>query len=196
MVEQGRGRWNKFLGVWIKKGEWWRQLEHVALYLCQYRTVLIPCHNLIVTLSKPFIKSACVPVCCNKAYWGRKERTWEMFGNMRAVLPSPPLLFRNINLEHLTAAVLVRGCSLLSIFLPEVYYLSSGVAHLLGRAAYLASIMDRLSLHCNHQIELGVDGEWSKQQYFTSRSLWAPVTSEEENKTSGYATLHLLLRSS
>lgn len=94
-----------------------------------------------------------------------------MFGNMRAVLPSPPLLFRNINLEHLTAAVLVRGCSLLSIFLPEVYYLSSGVAHLLGGAAYLASIMDRLSLHCNHQIELGVDGEWSKQQYFTSRSL-------------------------
>lgn len=59
------------------------------------------------------------------------------------------LCFRN-NLEHLTAAVLVRGCSLLSIFLPEVYYLSSGVAHLLGRATYLASIMDRLSLHCNH----------------------------------------------
>lgn len=105
---------------------------------------------------------------------------------MRAVLPSP-LLFRKNNLEHLNVAVLVRGCSLLSIFLPEVYYLSSRVAHLLGRATYLTSIMDRLSLHCNHQIELGVDGEWGKQQYFTSK---------KENKTSGYATLRLLLLSS
>ena len=44
MVEQGWGRRNKFLGVWIKKGEWWRQLEHMALHLCcWYRIALIPC---------------------------------------------------------------------------------------------------------------------------------------------------------
>ena len=50
--------------------------------------------------------------------------------------------------------------SLLSIFLLEVYHLSSRVAHLLGRAAYLTFIVDCLSLYCNHQIEFGVDGEW------------------------------------
>ena len=77
----------------------------------------------------------------------------------RRCLSLPLPFFRNTKLV-MTTAVYVCGRSLLSIFLLEVYHLSSGVTHLLGRAAYLTFIVDCLSLHCNHQIEFGVDGEW------------------------------------